>query len=238
MKILAIESSATLLHIALKSEDFYISQTKMGSKNFSEELMSEIVLLAKKVPLKLKDLDLVLTSEGPGSFTSLRVGYATAKGIAFGSNIPLVSVSTTEVLAYPLRSLEMPVLAALDAKKRRYYCALFNQGKRLSADIDGQIKEIVTLIAPYGSIMVAGPDAQELSNKICDEVTKQGIKTKIYADYLKYRDLGESMIEIGKKLFLERGADPPNKGPTYIRKSDAEVSLEDREKRSKEEQDE
>jgi len=52
------------------------------------------------------------------------------------------------------------------------------------------------------------------------------MQTKFYLDPLQYRDYGESMILLGKNLFMAQGPDAPNSGPTYIRKSDAEVSLE------------
>ncbi len=228
MKILVVESSGELLHLAVANQDIFISKTRGNNRKFSEVLMSEIVSLCEEVDLKLKDLDLVVTAGGPGSFTSLRVGYASAKGIALAANIPLVSLSTLEVLAYPLAQFKTPVLAALDARKGRYYCALFDKGERISDDYDATVEEIVTLIAPLEEVILTGSDTEELYAKVCDEVTQQAIKTKIYRDNLIYRDLGESMLKLGKDLYLKQGGDPPGKGPTYVRKSDAEVSLKDR----------
>ncbi|NLA92201.1 MAG: tRNA (adenosine(37)-N6)-threonylcarbamoyltransferase complex dimerization subunit type 1 TsaB [Spirochaetales bacterium] len=228
MKILAIESSGELLHLAVANQETFISQTRGNDRRFSEVLMSEVVALCKQVGLKLQELDLVVTAEGPGSFTSLRVGYASAKGIAMAANCPLVSLSTLQLLAHPVAQLKIPVLAALDARKGRYYCALFDKGVRISDDLDATVAEIVSLIAPLNEVFLTGVDTEELYAKVCDEVTQQGVKTIIYRDNLIYRDLGESMLKLGKKLYLEQGGDPPNKGPTYVRKSDAEVSLKDR----------
>ncbi|HHU87937.1 MAG TPA: tRNA (adenosine(37)-N6)-threonylcarbamoyltransferase complex dimerization subunit type 1 TsaB [Spirochaetales bacterium] len=228
MKTLAIESSGELLHITIENNGQFISQTRLNDKSFSEVIMEEVVTLCEKVNLKLKELELVVTARGPGSFTSLRVGYASAKGIAMAANIPLVSLSTLQILAYPLKELRMPILAALDAKKGRYYCALFEGGNRLSDDLDATIEEIVALIAPFKEVLITGVESEALYNKLCDEITKGALSTKIYRDELIYRDLGESMIKLGKKLYLDQGGDPPSKGPTYVRKSDAEVSLEGR----------
>lgn len=228
MKTLAIESSGELLHITIENNGQFISQTRLNDKSFSEVIMEEVVTLCEKVNLKLKELELVVTARGPGSFTSLRVGYASAKGIAMAANIPLVSLSTLQVLAYPLKELRMPILAALDAKKGRYYCALFEGGNRLSDDLDATIEEIVALIAPFKEVLITGVESEALYNKLCDEIIKGALSTKIYRDELIYRDLGESMIKLGKKLYLDQGGDPPSKGPTYVRKSDAEVSLEGR----------
>ncbi|OHD63576.1 MAG: hypothetical protein A2101_06015 [Spirochaetes bacterium GWF2_52_7] len=61
-----------------------------------------------------------------------------------------------------------------------------------------------------------------------DEITKRGGKTIFYIDTLRYRNYGESMIFLGKKLLKEEGPDDIGSGPTYIRKSDAELSLEER----------
>lgn len=228
MKTLAIESSGELLNIAIECDGKFISQTRLNDKSFSEVVMDEVVTLCEKVGLKLKELELVVTASGPGSFTSLRVGYATAKGIAMAANIPLVSLSTLQILAHPLAPLRIPILATLDAKKGRYYCALFEEGERLSDDLDATLEELVALIAPLKEVLITGVESEALYDKLCDEITKRSLNTKIYTDNLIYRDLGESMIKLGKNLYLAQGGDPPNKGPTYVRKSDAEVSLEGR----------
>lgn len=226
MNVMAIDTSSDLLHIALESGSEYESHTHRIARRFSEELVLRMKKMAQRASLTLKELDLIVCSQGPGSFTGLRIGMAAAKGVSLGASIPLVSCPTLQIYAYPFSALERVVLPLLDAKKGRYYTALFQKGRRLSNDADISLEEVATLIAPYDEIFLTGYDAHTAFDQLCDIVTKKGIKTKLSLDSLKYRDYGESMIRLGTLLLSERGADPPNSGPTYIRKSDAEVSLE------------
>ena len=228
MNILALETSGDILHLALQTDKDYSAHTITVGRHFSEELIVRIQSICNDRNIKLQHLDLLVCARGPGSFTGLRVGMATAKGISLAAAIPLVSLSTMDIFHYPLQQRSMPILCALDAKKKRYYCALFSRGERLTADLDATIPTIIEHIAAYPEILVTGPDALALSSKLRDEVTKRTLQTKIYLDTLKYRDYGESMIVLGKELFTTQGPDAPSSGPTYIRKSDAEVSLEER----------
>ncbi|MDD2296618.1 MAG: tRNA (adenosine(37)-N6)-threonylcarbamoyltransferase complex dimerization subunit type 1 TsaB [Sphaerochaetaceae bacterium] len=226
MNVLAIETSTDILHLALQAEQNYIAQTKTIGRHFSEELIVRIHTICSEGKIRLQDLDLLVCARGPGSFTGLRVGMATAKGIALAASIPMVSISTLEILQFPLQHTSMPLLCILDAKKKRYYCALFSHGERLSPDLDATVSTIIEKVAPYPEILVTGPEATKVISKLRDEVTKRTIQTKFYLDPLQYRDYGESMILLGKNLFMAQGPDAPNSGPTYIRRSDAEVSLE------------
>jgi tRNA threonylcarbamoyladenosine biosynthesis protein TsaB len=184
--------------------------------------------LCNEVSLKLADLSLIVCTNGPGSFTGLRVGMAAAKGVSLAAGIPLVSLSTMEIYAYPLRYAEIPVLCTMDAKKNRYYGALFQQGKRLTADMDASIDSLCDKIVEFEAILITGPDSTVVGDALRDEVTKRGKTTKIYLDQLHYRSYGESMIQLGMDLLQQKGPDDIGSGPTYIRKSDAEVSLEER----------
>jgi tRNA threonylcarbamoyladenosine biosynthesis protein TsaB len=228
MNILALETSGEILHLALKTDRTFISHTQTIGRQFSEELVPRLVSLCSEAGLTLADLSLIVCANGPGSFTGLRVGMAAAKGIALAAGIPLVSLGTMDILAYPLSHATLPVLCAVDAKKQRYYCALFKGGKRDSKDMDASIPSIADLVGGYDELLVTGPDAHRLVPLLRDEITKRGGKTIFYIDTLKNRNYGESMIILGKILLEEEGPDDIGSGPTYIRKSDAEVSLEER----------
>jgi len=228
MNTLALETSGEILHLALKTDRTFISHTRTIGRQFSEELVPRMLALCAEAGITLADLSLIVCANGPGSFTGLRVGMAAAKGVAMAAGIPLVSLGTMDILAYPLSHSGLPVLCAVDAKKQRYYCALFKNGKRESKDMDASIPSIADLIGGYDELLVTGPDAQKLVVLLRDEITKRGGKTFFYIDTLRYRSYGESMIILGNKLLTEEGPDDIGSGPTYIRKSDAEVSLEER----------
>jgi tRNA threonylcarbamoyladenosine biosynthesis protein TsaB len=231
MNTLALDTASDTLHLALETERGYVSETRVVGRHFSEELVVRMKHLCASSGLALADLDLIVCTNGPGSFTGLRVGMAAAKGVSLAASVPIVSISTMEIMSYPLASVERPVLAVMDAKKQRFYGALFSQGTRLTCDRDMTITELCTSIADFPSVVITGSDAKRVAALMSDEVTQLGISTKISVDALDYRDYGESMIQLGKKLLTSRGPDDLSSGPTYIRKSDAEVSLQEREQK-------
>ena len=228
MNILALDTSSDTLHVALRAHGAYLSTTRTIGRKFSEELVPRLKTLCEEAGITLRELSLIVCTNGPGSFTGLRVGMAAAKGISLAGNSPLVSLSTMEILHYPLRHAELPVLCIMDAKKQRYYSALFHQGKRVTKDADATIAMLCDTISSYGEVLVTGPDAARAAKGIRDEVTHRGLSIKIHTDDLEHRDYGESMIILGKMLYDREGPDDIGSGPTYIRKSDAEVSLEER----------
>lgn len=232
MNVLALESASDVLHLALQTDSLFLGETRTVGRRFSEELVVRMKALCNEANIRLKELDLIVCTNGPGSFTGLRVGMAAAKGVALGAGIPLVSLSTTEIMYYPLSLSELPVLTIMDAKKRRYYAALFQKGRRLMQDMDLPIEALCKEIAAYPEIIITGFAASSVVERLRDKVTLDGASTKIYLDPLTYRSYGESMIHLGKKLLTEQGPDDIGSGPTYIRKSDAEVSLEERNAKS------
>ncbi|MGI6466224.1 MAG: tRNA (adenosine(37)-N6)-threonylcarbamoyltransferase complex dimerization subunit type 1 TsaB [Sphaerochaetaceae bacterium] len=226
MNVLAFDTSSDVLSIAIESDKKYYNLTYTIGRNFSEQLVNQLKSSLESVNLSFKDLDLIVCSKGPGSFTGLRVGMAAAKGIAVASSKPFISLSSMEIYQYPLSETNQVILSVLDGKKERYYNALFINGKRLSEDSDLTIGQIVDFLVNYKEVVVTGYDAQQAFKKLCDEVTSRNLNIKLLLDPTHMGSYGQSMIELGKNLFLEQGGDPLGVGPTYVRKSDAELSLE------------
>lgn len=100
MNILAFDTSGEVLSIRLETSRTIRNLVIDGALHHAERLMPEIDEMLKKEELSADKLDLIVTSRGPGSFTGLRIGMATAKGIAVGAHVPLVSVSTLDAMAW------------------------------------------------------------------------------------------------------------------------------------------
>ncbi|MBR2613694.1 MAG: tRNA (adenosine(37)-N6)-threonylcarbamoyltransferase complex dimerization subunit type 1 TsaB, partial [Clostridia bacterium] len=104
MKILAVDSSALVASAALCEDGKLLAEYTVNNKNtHSETLLPMIESLLSFFSLDVKDIDLFAVSSGPGSFTGVRIGAATVKGLAFASGKACVGVSTLEALAYNLR---------------------------------------------------------------------------------------------------------------------------------------
>jgi tRNA threonylcarbamoyladenosine biosynthesis protein TsaB len=228
MNIIALDTASDCMHLAVDTGSSYMSMTKSAGRRFSEELVPQMIALCNDAQIKLSDLDLIVCANGPGSFTGLRVGMAAAKGVALGAGIPLVSISTMDIYQYPLQNLPSVVIPVLDAKKSRFYCAVFQNGERLSKDMDSTPEELCHVIDQFPEVFITGPDALKFSILLRQAINTNNRSIKVVADHMHHRDYGESLIQLGRKALEERGPDAISSGPTYIRKSEAELSLEER----------
>lgn len=225
MNTLAIDSSHDVIHLALKTDKKHYSISYTIGRRYTEELMMLLEEALKRCELRYKDLDLLVCSKGPGSFTGLRVAMATMKGISLALNIPYVSISTLETFSYPLTHTHHPLLVVLDAKKQRYYGALFEKGVRKTDDLDLTIEQLCNLVTKYEFVIISGPDAKRVLDKMNAIGDKFASFPTLILDNIQNRDYGPAMIVLGEAQFKSVGKDDITSGPTYVRLSDAEVSL-------------
>ncbi|GHU92571.1 tRNA (adenosine(37)-N6)-threonylcarbamoyltransferase complex dimerization subunit type 1 TsaB [Spirochaetia bacterium] len=196
----------------------------------SEILMDMVDTLLKQGGLKPADINLVSCMKGPGSFTGLRIGFSAAKGIALALKIPLISIPTLDCMAYSYSVWPGIVIPAIDAKKGRFFSALYRMGIRITDEKDVDAAAIAGLISeaiassPDGekSILITGPDAAMLK----DELFKFGpeLIPAVRLDPLCRKGRAVELLELAKKGATENaGEDHFFAGPEYLRKSDAEL---------------
>ncbi len=229
MNILAVDTSTSTLHICLKTDNGLEERKVEGFMQHSEMLLSEIKELLRRQSVEMADLNLLVCTRGPGSFTSLRISMATLKGISLATGCPLVSVPTLKCLA-KASSSTLPTLAVIDAKKKRYYLGLYDaDGAPLMEERDANAEDIVQYLNGIDTLFVTGPDAEVFAGKLKEAMP--GICLKI--DDTPIRALGELMVTEGIKQYEAIGADDIGQGPLYIRRSDAEEALLERMKKEK-----
>lgn len=126
MKILGIETATSVCSIALIENSKVLSEKSLLEKNIHSE---KIIPLIDEVLKNFKEFDKIAVSIGPGSFTGLRVGLSTAKGLAYASKKPIIPVSTLKALAYNviLHKIQTTalILPLLDARSEEFYCSLY-----------------------------------------------------------------------------------------------------------------
>ncbi len=164
MRILALDSTAKVAAAALLNDDRLLCKAAApDAMTHSATLLPEIERLLKDAGLGFADIDLFAASAGPGSFTGVRIGAATLKGIAFGRNKPCCAVSALEALAYNLRKTDGIVCALMDARRGQFYTATFAvaDGKvtRLSPDEAKSGEEIAASLAAYPHVTLVGDGA-------------------------------------------------------------------------------
>ena len=136
--ILSLETATRVCSVALHAEAQLIAaQTLHVAKSHAESLLLTIKHLLAISPYTKEDLAAVAVSSGPGSYTGLRIGTATAKGLCYALDIPLVGVNTLEAMAYGMQPYNMHqalLCPMLDARRMEVYCLLTDaQGKQLEA---------------------------------------------------------------------------------------------------------
>jgi len=239
MNILVTDTSAQALTVALRTDSFFETRTSESrSLQHSERLIPTVTELCKDAGITTKDIDLLACTRGPGSFTGLRIGMAAFKGMAFALDKPLVSVSTLEVLAQCVPCFDGAIVTVIDAKKQRWYLAAFeNNGSgdgvpgRLMPDTDGIEEDLRDVLKPYAKVLVTGPDAEAFAPRLQALFPDKTIIT----DRISHKAVSTALIQAALRKYETDGPDDIGQGPVYLRKSDAEIALEERLKKNGEE---
>ncbi len=221
MNILAIDTSTESMGIGIKTEEGIATfSLKTGFKH-SVTLVPWIEKILNELNLSSSDINLIVTSIGPGSFTGLRIGLSTAKGIAMGNDAAIVGIPTLDFMAYPLRFFKGSVVPVINARKKRFYTAIYRKGKRISEYLDIHKEEFQEHLKNNDEIILTGPDAKELytffiNNKIASTESFFYFNMEIPSII--------ALIEMGEEHYNKYGKDNINDMvPLYLRKSEAEI---------------
>ena len=126
MKILALDSSGLVASVALVEDDNLIAEyTIQYKKTHSQTLLPMLEEIRDMVELDMSTVDAIAVAAGPGSFTGLRIGSATAKGLAFAMDKPIVEVPTLEGLAYQMYGTDAVVCPIMDARRSQVYTGIY-----------------------------------------------------------------------------------------------------------------
>lgn len=160
MKILSIDTSSDVCSVAILEDNNLIKEiNKTDSKTHSENLMPLIDNLFKETGLSLSDMQAIACSIGPGSFTGIRIGIATAKAMTEVMQIPVIGVTSLETLAY-LEKTQNNIVSIIDAKNNQVYCGIFNNEYSLLEEyIADDIMEVITYIKQHLPITFVGNGA-------------------------------------------------------------------------------
>lgn len=170
MLILAFESSARPASVALLRDGQLLSQYSQYSQlTHSRTLLPMAEDMLKNAELTLDDVDLFAVAHGPGSFTGIRIGVSTVKGLAWASDKPCVGVSTLEAMAWHGLAAGGLICPVMDARRSQVYNALFEirDGKpaRLTEDRPISLEELTAELASYGWPVFLVGDGAELTAK-------------------------------------------------------------------------
>lgn len=224
MIILSVDTSTESASCAVLDDEKLLGETSFNyKKQHSVILMDMIEDLLSKLHIDISEIDGFVVSKGPGSFTGLRIGMAAVKGLAFGCNKPLVSISTLDSLAFNMAFSEGIICPIMDALRNNVYTGLYNfNGEVLNKITDNivvSIDELAAMLSSEGKAVYFVGDGIYKFKDFFKEKLSNCYFAPTHLNIAKAASLGE----LGLKL-LEAGVseDLNTCTPIYLRKSQAE----------------
>ncbi|WP_295675585.1 tRNA (adenosine(37)-N6)-threonylcarbamoyltransferase complex dimerization subunit type 1 TsaB [uncultured Intestinibacter sp.] len=236
MKILGIDTSSMAASVAVIEDNKLICEYTINTKKtHSQKLMPMIENMLGLSDLNVREIDAIAVCEGPGSFTGLRIGMATAKAIAHVNDIPVIGVNSLEALAANMNLCDKKICSILDAQRNQVYTGRYQYEGTKLVEIKEigiqQIDELLEELAQSGEQWILVGEAvykyedkiREISNieipAASNNVTKAGSLCSV----------AKVKFDEGKDIF-----DCYTVNPLYIRKSQAEEQYEEKQRKLQE----
>jgi tRNA threonylcarbamoyl adenosine modification protein YeaZ len=231
MNILALETSTAYESIALSSNGQIVADvTTKAKRTHSERLLPTVENLLAQTDMKLEDISAIAVSIGPGSFTGLRIGLSTAKGLCFGLKIPLYVTSTLRSLANNASSDSSNICALMDAGRDEYYFAVYSSDlTEIQAPAFAKLDQIMTIIERDS--LIIGPVTSKIKQALYATNTTLNFARDINC-YPKAVSLID-IIESNKGCDMYEADDIAKVEPLYIRKSAAEENFKVKQRKNK-----
>ena len=234
MKTLAIDTSSKRCSVCiLEDTNILIDLYDDDEKTHSVKLMPMVAKALEDCNLVLDDINLLSCSVGPGSFTGVRIGVATVKSFVDTKNILAIGVSSLESLAYNVKNIVSPstlICSMIDAKNERIYCGLYNFSDNICNTLAmfaeninisiNKIKEIFNQNG-YTDILFVGD-----ASIIYKDILKLNFENLLFANPEDNVQKGTSVALAGYSKYLQK--DYANLSPIYLKKSQAERTLEEK----------
>ena len=217
MKNLCIDTSSSLCSVSIFEDYKLINKVELNnSLTHSETLMPLIQKILKDSSLSLNEINLIIVDIGPGSFTGIRIGIATAKAFSDSLGIPCVGVSSLEVLAYNAKE-DGIICSSIDCKNDNSYFAIYSKRN----------DEIKLLVEPQ---CMSNSEIENMLNLKFSNTNIQFIGNGIYSNdlvgFLKIENLGIA----GLKKYKDESSNKDELLPLYIKKPQAQILMERKEK--------
>mgnify|MGYP002551238519 CR=1 FL=1 len=220
MKVLSIDTSSNLCSVSILENTNLIKKIELNNGlTHSETLMPLIKQILDENNISLKDINLLVSDIGPGSFTGLRIGVATCKAFSDSLNIPCIGISSLEVLAYNIKNNGI-ICSTIDCKNDNCYFALYELSNGTYSILEEPSAKTITEVLDLLNTKYA--------NKIINFIGN-GLTEKCTNCYLDVQNLGIA----GYKKFINNNNSGENILPLYLKKPQAQQQLEEKLKKIK-----
>lgn len=225
MRILALDSSGLVASVAIASEDSLLAEYTINyKKTHSQTLLPMLDEIVRMVELDLSEVDAIAITAGPGSFTGLRIGSATAKGLGLALDIPIIAVPTVDCLAYNLYGTDKMICPIMDARRDQVYTGLYEfEGDRFNV-ISSQkavgIDEIIDEIKSIGKEVIFLGDGVPIHR---ERISGHLILKHSFAPIHMNRQRAGALAALGLEYYKENRVETAAEHqPVYLRVSQAE----------------
>jgi tRNA threonylcarbamoyladenosine biosynthesis protein TsaB len=222
VNVLAVDTATEALGLALRTGEHTRSELVQAGFRHSETLLPHARRLLQDAGLQAAQLELIVCSLGPGSFTGIRIGLAAVKGLAFAARpggVPLCGASTLEGLAWRYRRLAFPVAVVNASLRRAFHAGLFRGGLLEGEYREEGLEELAARLAEHPRLALAGSGAERLYERLAALRGPDGLlldASPVPADPV-------GLLEMGLERFRLHGP-TPDPLPLYLRGSQAEIS--------------
>jgi tRNA threonylcarbamoyladenosine biosynthesis protein TsaB len=211
-------TASVALGLAAADNIKILSTASLAVRTFSARLIPEIAALLESRHATLRDVEAIVVVNGPGSFTGIRVGLSTAKGLAEGAGIPLIAVSRLALLA---GSSGLPhVLAAIDAGRGEYYVGEYQNGQNLGEVLLSEEETVAAAKQPGAGVLVCDEGVAGDASAASSACAALAICGPVY---VQPADAAEALRFALGRFRAGKFDDLETLQANYLRRSDAEV---------------
>lgn len=229
MNILSIETSSVVASVAISNDQGLLGEITINHpRTHSQKLMPIIKYIFNNLSLKIKDIDLIAVSNGPGSFTGVRIGLTTAKALAHPNDIPIVTISTLDSLGMNLSAFNGKVISVVDGRRKKVFVKVFtfDKGKVIKKET-AQMGMIDEFLDQWNNtqeaLILVGSGVTENKEYILENKNNKIQLAPLKDNFPYAKTLGAIASQIAPEKYQSYNTIEAN----YIRKSQAEMTLEE-----------
>lgn len=225
MKILALDSSGIVASVAVVEDDNLLGEYTVNyKKTHSQTLLPMLDEVASMIELDLESVDAIAVAAGPGSFTGLRIGSATAKGLGLALKKPLIAIPTVEGLAYNLYDTKGLICPLMDARRSQVYTGIYRFEDHKLQTVVGScavgIEEILEKVNQFGKEVIFLGDGVPVFAQMIEEIVKVPYS---FAPAHLNKQRASAVAALGLEYYREgRVETAVEHKPEYLRVSQAE----------------
>ena len=225
MLILGIDTATVQVSCAIGGHEGVLASTLSSrGQRHAESLTPAIQFICRQARIELSEISVVAVDLGPGLFTGLRVGVATAKAMAHALRVPMIGVPSLDLLAFPVRFTSRLIVAAIDARRGELFHAFYRQVpggvQRLGEHRVGTADDLASELLASGEECLLVGDGAVRYRDVFDGLNK----VDVVGTELAHPSASSLVMLAHAQALREQFVKPWDLNPTYLRKPDAEIN--------------